>query len=103
MAGPQPPTATATSEDGVSLAIWASGAGRPVLLVHGTTSSHATFDELVPHLQEHRRVYRYDRRGRGLSGDGTPGAPYRLELEFADLAAVVGHVVTAEGAPAVDV
>ena len=99
MAGPQPPTATATSEDGVSLAIWASGAGRPVLLVHGTTSSHATFDELVPHLQEHRRVYRYDRRGRGLSGDGPPGAPYRLELEFADAVAVAEQVAAAEGAP----
>src|ERR1700733_9708850 len=97
-AGEQP-TARATSEDGVPIAIWASGAGRPVLLVHGTTSDHRTFDELVPHLENVRRVYRYDRRGRGLSGDGPSGEPYRLELEFADLAAVVGHVVTAEGAP----
>jgi pimeloyl-ACP methyl ester carboxylesterase len=97
-AGEQP-TARATSEDGVPIAIWASGAGRPVLLVHGTTSDHSTFDELVPHLENVRRVYRYDRRGRGLSGDGPSGEPYRLELEFADLAAVVGHVVTAEGAP----
>jgi pimeloyl-ACP methyl ester carboxylesterase len=79
--------------------MWASGTGRPVLLVHGTTSDHSTFDELVPHLENKRRVYRYDRRGRGLSGDGPSGQPYRLELEFADLAAVVGHVVTAEGAP----
>jgi pimeloyl-ACP methyl ester carboxylesterase len=101
-AGEQP-TATATSEDGVPIAIWASGSGRPVLLVHGTTSDHSTFDELVPHLENKRRVYRYDRRGRGLSGDGPSGKLYRLELEFADLAAVVGHVVTAEGAPAVDV
>jgi pimeloyl-ACP methyl ester carboxylesterase len=97
-AGEQP-TATATSEDGVPIAIWASGTGRPVLLVHGTTSDHRTFDELVPHLENKRRVYRYDRRGRGLSGDGLSGEPYRLELEFADLAAVVGHVVTVEGAP----
>ncbi len=99
MVGPQPPTATATSADGVSLAIWASGAGRPVLLVHGTTSSHSTFDELVPHLQERRRVYRYDRRGRGLSGDGPPEEPYRLELEFADAVAVAEQVAVAEGTP----
>jgi pimeloyl-ACP methyl ester carboxylesterase len=93
------PTATATSKDGVRIAIWASGAGRPVLLVHGTTSDHSTFDELVPHLEDRCRVYRYDRRGRGLSGDGPPEEPYRLEIEFADAAAVVGHIVAAEGVP----
>jgi pimeloyl-ACP methyl ester carboxylesterase len=97
-APPQQPTATVTSPDGVPIAIWASGAGRPVLLVHGTTSDHNTFDELVPHLQDKRRVYRYDRRGRGLSGDGPAGQDYRLELEFADAAAVAGHVAAAEGA-----
>lgn len=98
MAGP-PPTATVTSEDGVDLAVWASGAGPPVLLVHGTTSSHSTFDELVPHLEQHRRVYRYDRRGRGLSADGPPEEPYRLELEFADAVAVAEHAAAAEGTP----
>jgi pimeloyl-ACP methyl ester carboxylesterase len=101
-AAAEQPSATATSEDGVPIAIWASGAGRPVLLVHGTTSDHSTFDELVPYLQDKRRVYRYDRRGRGLSGDGPPAEEYRLELEFADAAAVAGHVAAAEGA-AVDV
>jgi pimeloyl-ACP methyl ester carboxylesterase len=96
------PAATATSEDGVPIAIWASGTGRAVLLVHGTTSDHSTFDELVPHLEGRRRVYRYDRRGRGLSGDGRPREPYRLELEFADATAVADHIVAAEGT-AVDV
>ena len=95
------PTATVTSPDGVPLAVWASGrpvlAGRPVLLVHGTTSSHSTFDELVPHLEGSRRVYRYDRRGRGDSGDAPPDAPYRIELEYADAAAVAAHVLAAEG------
>lgn len=93
------PTATVTSDDGVPIAIWASGAGPPVLLVHGTTSDHSTFDELVPHLEDKRRVYRYDRRGRGLSGDGPPQEQYSLELEFADAAAVAGHVVAAAGGP----
>jgi pimeloyl-ACP methyl ester carboxylesterase len=89
----------AASKDGVNLAIWASGAGRPVLLVHGTTSDHSTFDELVPYLAERRRVYRWDRRGRGLSGDGPPGEQYRLELEFADAAAVAAQVAAVEGTP----
>lgn len=97
-APPQQPTATVTSPDGVPIAIWASGAGRPLLLVHGTTSDHSTFDELVPHLQDKRRVYRYDRRGRGLSGDGPPGQEYGIGLEFADAAAVAAHVAAAEGA-----
>jgi pimeloyl-ACP methyl ester carboxylesterase len=94
---PTPPTAMVTSPDDVPLAVWAGGAGRPVLLVHGTTSDHSTFDELVPHLEDKRRVYRYDRRGRGLSGDGAPGQPYRIELEYADAAAVAAHVLAAEG------
>jgi pimeloyl-ACP methyl ester carboxylesterase len=119
---PEAPTATVTSPDGVPIAIWASGAGRPVLLVHGTTSDHNTFDELVPHLEDKRRVYRYDRRGRGLSGDGAggdgasgdgasgdgasgdgaggdgpAGQDYSIELEFGDAAAVAGHVAAAEG------
>jgi pimeloyl-ACP methyl ester carboxylesterase len=96
------PTVTVTSEDGVPIAVWASGAGRPVLLVHGTTSDHSTFDELVPFLEDKRRVYRYDRRGRGQSGDGPPEEKYRIELEFADAAAVAGYVAAAEGV-AVDV
>ena len=95
-APPQQPTATVTSPDGVPIAIWASGAGRPVLLVHGTTSDHNTFDELVPHLEDKRRVYRYDRRGRGLSGDGPAGEEYSLELEFADAAAVAEYVAAEE-------
>jgi pimeloyl-ACP methyl ester carboxylesterase len=96
------PTATVTSPDGVPIAVWASGSGPPVLLVHGTTSDHATFDELVPYLEGARRVYRYDRRGRGRSGDGPAGEQYRLGLESADAAAVIDHVVAADGA-AVDV
>jgi pimeloyl-ACP methyl ester carboxylesterase len=43
-------------------------------------------------------VYRWDRRGRGLSGDG-PSDEYRLELEFADAAALAAYVAAAEGTP----
>ena len=102
-AGEQP-TATATSEDGVQ----PSPSGPPAAAGRccwctAPPPVTATFDELVPHLENKRRVYRYDRRGRGLSGDGPSGTPYRLELEFADSARSSSQVVTAEGAPAVDV
>jgi pimeloyl-ACP methyl ester carboxylesterase len=60
------------------------------LLVHGTTSDHATFDELVPFLRPARTVYLYDRRGRGRSGDAD--GPYRIDLEVADLIAVLDSI-----------
>lgn len=44
----------------------------PVLLLHGITSSAATYDWLVPHLAPHHRVLRLDFRGHGRS-DRTPG------------------------------
>jgi pimeloyl-ACP methyl ester carboxylesterase len=75
-----------TSLDGTHLALWTSGAGPVLVLVHGTTSDHTTYDELRPHLAEHRTVVTYDRRGRGASGDG---AAYGFERELEDAAAII--------------
>ncbi len=93
------PLVMVTSPDGVPLALWASGSGRPLLLIHGTTSDHSTFDELVPHLEPHRKVYRYDRRGRGLSGDGAEDETYGIELEYDDAVAIIDQIVELEGVP----
>ena len=75
-----------TNPDGTRLAFWKSGAGPVLVLVHGTTSDHTTYDELRPHLAEHRTVVTYDRRGRGASGDG---GVYDFERELEDAAAVI--------------
>jgi pimeloyl-ACP methyl ester carboxylesterase len=81
---------TTNSKDGTEIAYWTGGEGPPLVLVHGITSTHLTYDELVPHLTPHRTVTVYDRRGRGSSGDG-PG-PYQLSSEFDDLLAVLDTV-----------
>jgi pimeloyl-ACP methyl ester carboxylesterase len=86
-----------TAPDGTQIACWASGSGSSVVLVHGTTSDHATFNELVPQLARWRTVITFDRRGRGQSGDGGP--EYDIEREFDDLAAIIDHVAAAQAAP----
>jgi pimeloyl-ACP methyl ester carboxylesterase len=75
-----------TSTGGVRIACEASGAGPPVVLVHGAGSARWSFDLLRPHLERSFTVIAIDRRGRG---DSTDGDGYELEREFEDVAAVV--------------
>jgi pimeloyl-ACP methyl ester carboxylesterase len=95
------PDGSVTSRDGTSLGYWrtgpASASGRPLVLVHGTTSDHSTYDELVPHAARDRPVYVYDRRGRGASTDGPADRPYDLALEFADAAGLIEEAAGNEG------
>jgi pimeloyl-ACP methyl ester carboxylesterase len=77
----------ATSVDGTSIAYDRLGEGPPLVLVGGGFSERANpmFAELATLLAPHFTVYNYDRRGRGDSGDT---APYRVQREIEDLAAV---------------
>ncbi len=77
------------SRDGVLLACRRSGAGPPLVLVHGTGGSSTRWTPVLPSLEMHFRVYGLDRRGRGDSGDA-PG--YAIEREFEDVAAVVNSI-----------
>jgi pimeloyl-ACP methyl ester carboxylesterase len=77
------------SGDGVELAVWRSGDGPPLLLVHGTTADHSRWDVVLPELAAHFTVHTMDRRGRGASGDAEP---YRIDAEFDDIAAVVDSI-----------
>jgi pimeloyl-ACP methyl ester carboxylesterase len=88
---------TTRSKDGTQIAYWTGGDGPPLLLVHGITSTHLTYDELVPHLTPHRRVTVFDRRGRGLSEDSP--RDYDITSEYEDVIAVLDAV----GADTVDV
>jgi pimeloyl-ACP methyl ester carboxylesterase len=75
-----------TSRDGTVIGFRRSGAGRPLLLVHGTTADHRRWATISPHLEQHFTVYAMDRRGRGASGDSPD---YDLMREAEDVAAVV--------------
>jgi pimeloyl-ACP methyl ester carboxylesterase len=74
------------SRDGTPIAVWRSGAGPPLLLVHGTTADHTRWAPVLPALEERFTVLAMDRRGRGKSEDADD---YAFEREFEDVAAVI--------------
>lgn len=73
------------SADGTPIAVYSSGTGPPLILVHGASADHTTFRVIGPRLAERFTVHAIDRRGRGGSGDTLP---YDIEREFEDVAAV---------------
>lgn len=77
-----------TSADGTRLAVGVYGDGtKPALIiVPGATATKDAAAASSAYLSEAYTVYAYDRRGRGESGDI---APYAVEREIEDLAAVV--------------
>lgn len=91
------PAGTVHSADGVPIAYWVFGTGPALVLVHGTTSDHTTFNELVPYLATTRTVITFDRRGRGASGDAS--TPYEVERELEDAAAVTEETAKRESGP----
>jgi pimeloyl-ACP methyl ester carboxylesterase len=84
------------SRDGTPLAVWVAGGGPALVLVHGAPSEHGTFDPLVLELCGDLTTFAMDRRGSGASGDT---APYAVEREFEDVAAVVDAVADRTGGP----
>jgi pimeloyl-ACP methyl ester carboxylesterase len=74
------------SRDGTSLAYARAGQGPAVILVSGAMSTGGTVAPLAGLLAPHFTVFWYDRRGRGESGDT---APYAVEREVEDLAALI--------------
>ena len=80
---------TVESDDGTEIACERTGDGQPLVLVHGGSGTHHSWDALVPHLTEAFTVVAPDRRGRGESGDADA---YSLDREVADVRAVVEAV-----------
>lgn len=79
-----------TSRDGTRIAVWRSGAGPPLLLVHGATADHTTTWRFVlPEFERRFTVYAMDRRGRGGSGDSTA---YDLQREAEDIVAIIESI-----------
>ena len=77
---------TLTSRDGTRIAYDRAGTGPALILVGGATADRTAAASLLPVLAERFTVVAYDRRGRGDSGDT---APYAVEREIEDLAALV--------------
>jgi pimeloyl-ACP methyl ester carboxylesterase len=77
-----------TSKDGTTIAYDQSGQGPAVILVDGAFC-HRNFGPmgaLSPLLEPQFTVLKYDRRGRGESGDTLP---YAIEREIEDISAVI--------------
>jgi len=76
------------SRDGTAIAFERSGQGPALILVDGALCSRAfgPMAKLAPQLEPRFTVYRYDRRGRGESGDT---APYSKQREVEDLEALI--------------
>ena len=81
-------TAHAISRDGTRIAYERSGSGPALILVDGALCSRAfgPSAKLVRELASSFTVYRYDRRGRGESGDTQP---YDTSREVEDLSALI--------------
>ena len=69
-----------STEDGVDIAFWEIGEGKPVVIIQNFSTSHAELEWTVPsiasfymEMAERYRVIRFDPRGIGLSGDPPGG------------------------------
>ena len=64
------------SADGTPIAVWRSGEGPPLVLIHGAAADHNRWAPVLAALEQRFAVFAVDRRGRGRSGDATD---YALE------------------------
>jgi pimeloyl-ACP methyl ester carboxylesterase len=80
---------TVRSSDGTTIAFDRSGEGDPVVLVGGAMADRAAATSVAARLAERFTVIAYDRRGRGDSGDT---APYAVDREIDDIAALIAEV-----------
>ncbi|WP_433167034.1 alpha/beta fold hydrolase [Kribbella sp. CA-247076] len=76
------------SADGTVIAYDRLGSGPALVLVTGLLCDRAKMAPTAEELAKHYTVLNYDRRGRGGSGDT---APYAIQREIDDLAAVLGE------------
>lgn len=81
--------ATVPSKDGTTIAFDKVGSGSAVILINGAMSFRAfdpTFAQVAELLSKDFSVYKYDRRGKGESGDTKP---FTKQREIEDVQALV--------------
>jgi pimeloyl-ACP methyl ester carboxylesterase len=71
-------------DDGVALAVEASGEGAPLLLVHGFGGAKEDFTDHLAALGEHATAVCFDHRGHGESDHPADEAAYSLDRLVAD-------------------
>jgi pimeloyl-ACP methyl ester carboxylesterase len=94
---PERPSRVVASPDGTEIAVFTTGKGPPLVLVHGASADHTTFRVVGPRFARRYTVHAIDRRGRGASGDARS---YAVEREFEDVAAVADAIAREAGTPA---
>lgn len=77
-----------TSSDGATIAYWRSGAGPPLVLVHGSVSDRTAWTLVEPALRQKYTVYNVNRRGRAESTAGS----HTMDQEYKDVANVVDSI-----------
>ena len=77
-----------TSADGTTIAVASDAQGPGLVLIHGGSADHHTWDLVTPPLVEHVRTYRLDRRGRSRSDDRSEAGDDALAREVEDILAV---------------
>lgn len=78
------------ADDGETMTVEVSGAGRPVLLIHGLGGSRRDWDAAVEHLSLGHRVHTLDLRGHGSRARST--ARPTLEQMARDVALVIDRL-----------
>lgn len=73
--------------NGVELCCEVAGQGPPLVLVHGSSVDHTTWDAVVAELSGQFRILTYDRRGHGRSGSVPEEGG--IDRDVADLASLI--------------
>jgi pimeloyl-ACP methyl ester carboxylesterase len=76
--------------NGVKLFYDEHGSGEPLLVHHGYTGSHYSYDDVVPHLAKKYRVFRMD--GRGAGDSEHPATGHTIEQYAADVVGMADHL-----------
>ena len=76
------------SRDGTRIAVHCAGAGRPLVLIHGSATDARTWNPVLAALPDGFATYAVDRRGHGASDAGSR-APETFVPEGEDVAAVL--------------